>query len=796
MKFFLKQVLLIVLIFSSAFCLAKDKSQTILLRDWLFSRDSIFWQEVTVPHDWAIYEDFNKEYDVRIDSLNKNDIKELTGVTGALNWMGKGYYKTHINLDEIPKNVELLFDGAMSEPIIMVNGNYAGSWAYGYNAFRIDITPYLKKKDNIIEVSLKNLENSSRWYPGGGLYRPVKLLLRGSTYIDEWESSFFTLESDSLSALLRVNTSIKGDNNIKNLKVRVELLDDKGKKVFNQEEIANSSRVSNMVFSIDSPKLWSPETPYLYTLVTSLYNGKKLLDLKETKVGIRTIKIDTENGFLLNGVPRKIKGVCLHHDLGPLGAAVNKSALIRQIKIMKEMGADAIRTSHNMPSTMQIEVCDSLGMMVMAESFDSWRVAKTKNDYSRFFPLWKDKDIENLILHFRSHPSIIMWSIGNEIPEQGNSEGLQESIHLQNLCHSLDPFRKVTQGLDRIDNAIKSGVAQIMDIPGFNYRLEKYEKAMEELPQGFLLGSETASTVSSRGVYKFPLTIGKGIMYNDGQSSSYDIECCYWSNLPDDDFRIQDENPKVIGQFVWTGFDYLGEPTPYESYWPSRSSYFGICDLAGLEKDRYYLYRSQWRKDSPTLHVLPHWTWPGKENDTIPIYCYTSYPSAELIVNGKSFGRKFFDKTSRLDRYRLRWNDVVYQPGELLVIAYDELGNKVEEKTIKTAFEPHHIELKADCDTISSIDNDLAFITVMMMDKDGNLCPWADNLINFQVTGNGIFKAACSGDATSLERFDSTSQHLFNGKMVVILEGKTSGKVSLTASSPTIKEAKISLTVK
>src|SRR5690606_9494676 len=369
----------------------------------------------------------------------------------------------------------------------------------------------------------------------------------------------------------------------------------------------------------------------------------------------------------LNGKSRKIKGVCLHHDLGPLGAAINKAALKRQLLIMKEMGADAIRTAHNMPSPWQMELCDELGLMVMAESFDEWKAAKCKNGYNRFFDEWAERDLVNLIRCHRNHPSIVMWSIGNEVPEQSMDGGNRIAKRLQDICHREDPTRPVTIGMDRVDNAIANNFAALLDVPGLNYRTHRYQTAYDKLPQGFILGSETASTVSSRGVYKYPVQPYQQKTYPDAQSSSYDLESCSWSNLPEEDWELQDDKPWVIGEFVWTGFDYLGEPTPYDQVWPSRSSYFGICDLAGLPKDRYYLYRSKWNQEAHTLHLLPHWTWSGKEGDTIPVYCYTDFPEAELFVNGVSQGRIKKNPASKLDRYRLRWNKVVYQPGTLKV---------------------------------------------------------------------------------------------------------------------------------
>ena len=462
---------------------------------------------------------------------------------------------------------------------------------------------------------------------------------------------------------------------------------------------------------------------------------------------------------------------------------------------MKEMGCDAIRTAHNMPSTWQMEICDSMGMMVMAESFDMWIYPKCKNGYALNFKEWADKDIENLVLNHRNHPSIVMWSIGNEIPEQWSEEGRCISEHLQNLCHKFDPTRPVTQGMDRAEDALKSGFAQVMDVPGFNYRVHKYDKNIRQLPKGFLLGSETASTVSSRGVYKFPVEASSSKTYADGQCSSYDVEYCPWSNLPDDDWCMQDDRDYTIGEFVWTGYDYLGEPSPYDEYWPSRSSYFGICDLAGLPKDRYWLYRSHWRKDDATLHVLPHWTFPERVGETTPVYCYTSWPSAELFVNGKSQGRIVKNPGTRLDRYRLRWNNVRYEPGEIKVVAYDYDGTPRGEKIVRTAGAPARIVLKADRNRISSKGEDLSFVTVSVVDKNGTPCPTATNKMKFEVSGAGKYRAACNGDATSLVAFNSTEMPLFSGELVVVVEGLKRGTAMLSVSADGLPTAKLPIEV-
>lgn len=538
-------------------------------------------------------------------------------------------------------------------------------------------------------------------------------------------------------------------------------------------------------FRVLQPKLWTPESPWLYNLKTELIenlNGQEgVLDCQNHKIGIRSIRVCREHGFELNGVSRKFKGVCLHHDLGPLGAAVNKAALIRQIRLLKDMGADAIRTSHNMPSTWQMEVCDSMGMMVMAESFDAWSDAKVKNGYNRLWDEWWQRDITNLIENHRNHPSIVMWSVGNEIPEQWKPEGTMRYTKLIELCHKLDPTRPVTCGMDQPDADLASGFALVADVPGYNYRIKRYEETFPKLPQGFLLGSETASTVSTRGHYYFPDECGENKMWPDGQCSGYDTECCWWSNLPDDDWHMQDDMPWTIGEFVWTGFDYLGEPTPYDQYWPSRSSYFGILDLAGLPKDRYWLYRSHWNTQEHTIHLLPHWTWPGREGKVTPVYCYTDYPSAELFVNGKSQGRISKDKNSRLDRYRLRWREVKYEPGELRVVVYDANGNKAGEQVVRTAGKPARLLLEADRKAIKADGNDLSFVTVSLVDKKGTLCPDAADQLEFSVKGAGTYRAACNGDATSLEPFTQPTMKLFHGQLVVVVQASDkAGKATLT----------------
>lgn len=827
--------------------------------------DDSRWQQVTIPHDWAISGPFDKEIDKQVVAITQNgehEASEKTGRSGSLPWIGEGWYRTTMSIPENYSHAELIFDGAMAEPRIYVEGKEAGYWAYGYSTFNIDITPYLPKNDGKIAkgnyslaVHLQNIEESSRWYPGAGLYRPVRLQLSQETAIKTWGIFARTTRIDNInndgtaaqSARLTVSTTLRHASSHK-ITITHSLIGN-GAEVAKSEAVMTDGVENTQIINIDNPKLWTPENPTLYVLETKIFDGGQIVDSQRTNIGIRSINYDND-GFRLNGKLTKFRGVCLHHDLGPLGAAFYKAAFRRQVSLLKEIGCNAIRTSHNMPAPWQMDICDEMGMLVMAESCDMWVYPKCKNGYARFFEQtdtqspnadgkpWWQRDFENLILVHRNHPSIVMWSIGNEIPDQGNSIGLKYTRLIQNLIHSLDNTRPCTQGIDRGDAAIASGVFQATEIPGFNYRLHIYDKGHANSPNGLLLGTETSSTVSSRGVYKFPVAENHGDSYPDGQLSSYDIESCIWSNLPDDDWIWQDKAPWVLGEFVWTGFDYLGEPTPYDEYWPSRSSYFGIYDLAGLPKDRAYLYRVHWAPEKNTLHILPHWTFPGREGQTTPVFCYTTYPEAELFVNGKSQGRrrhidvsledykadlvevptpwgdmtKFAnpdapDHKNRLNRYRMRWMDVKYEPGEIKVVAYDQNGNHAAEQIIKTAGKPHHIVLHADRTSINATPTktgqgpqdspDLSFVTVEIVDKDGNLCPDADNQLTFSVKGAAKFNSACNGDATSIEVFTEPTMKAFHGKLITVIEaGTQTGEALLTVKGTGLKPANISISVK
>ena len=590
--------------------------------------------------------------------------------------------------------------------------------------------------------------------------------------------------------------------------------DEKGLTVATQETYL--SKYDQNLFTqelvVNNPVCWDTENPVLYKAESKLYEGNVVKDTYTTTFGIRSIEVIPDKGFFLNGKRTVFKGVCNHHDLGPLGAAVNDAAIRRQIRILKDMGVNAIRTSHNMPAPELVRACDEMGMMIMAESFDEWRHAKVKNGYNLLFDEWAEKDMVNLLHNFRNSASLVMWCIGNEVIEQGVPGASKTARFLQDICHREDPTRPVTQGMDQPGSVLNNNFAAVMDVAGFNYRPHMYPEAYQKLPQQIVLGSETASTVSSRGVYKFPVVRGAMKMYDDHQSSSYDVEHCGWSNLPEDDFIQHEDLPYAIGEFVWTGFDYLGEPTPYYTNWPSHSSLFGIIDLAGIPKDRYYLYRSHWNPNAETLHILPHWTWKGREGEVTPIFVYTNYPAAEVFINGKSQGKRTKNLTKtvhntgskesqeafeRQQRYRLMWMDTKYEPGTVKVVAYDKDGKAVAEKEIHTAGKPHHIELTADRVQLGADGKDLSFINVKVVDKDGILCPDATNLIEFKVKGAGNFRAAANGNSISLEPFHEPRMKLFSGQLTAIVQaGEKAGNIRFEATSKGVKGATINISTK
>lgn len=790
---------------------------------WKENLDVSGWQDVVVPHDWAIYGPFsidNDKQEMAIVQDGQQEALEHAGRTGGLPFVGVGWYRLTFDAPgfEEGKTATLVFDGAMSHARVYVNGQEAGYWPYGYNSFYFDVTSFLKPgQKNELAVRLENDRESSRWYPGAGLYRNVHLIIQEDAYVPVWGTYVTTPVVTDKYAKVSLKTSwISPEGADKdNYRIVTEIKDRNGKVVATGESGLSlfDDSLFEQEFAVADPELWSPESPVLYTAESKIFDGNVQKDTYTTRFGIRTLEIIPDKGFFLNGEMVKFRGVCNHHDLGPLGGAVNSAAIRRQIRILKDMGCNAIRTSHNMPAPELVEACDEMGMMLMLESFDEWKAAKMANGYHKVFDEWAERDLTNLVRHYRNNPSVVMWCIGNEVPDQWNGgDGPKLSRMLQDICHREDPTRPVTQGMDAPDAVVNNNMAAVMDVAGFNYRPHKYSENYSKLPQQIILGSETASTVSSRGVYKFPVVRQSMKKYDDHQSSSYDVEHCGWSNLPEDDWIWHEDKPWCIGEFVWTGFDYLGEPTPYYTDWPSHSSLFGIVDLAGLPKDRYYLYRSHWNKDVETLHILPHWTWPGREGEVTPVFVYTNYPSAELFINGKSQGKRTKDLTvtaensadsastadfKRQKRYRLMWMDTKYEPGTVKVVAYNEAGEPVAEKEIHTAGKPARIELSADRTVLSADGEDLAFVTAKIVDKDGNLCPGAAKKLKFKVSGAIGYRAACSGDPTSLELFHLPEMTTFSGMLVVVVQAKElAGKGKLVVSGQGLKTASVEIETK
>ncbi len=868
---------------------ALNASEVIDLKNWQFAKDLYKdippdrgWHEVTIPHDWAICGDFSRDIDLQYVAVWQNGEEEAsykTGRSGGLPWIGGGWYKTTLTIDGIEppqprkgdkglrgKLYVLLFDGAMSNAQVFIDGVKVMEWPYGYNSWSCDITPYLQNGEHELMVRLWNEPQSSRWYPGAGLFRNVHLITSNVVHVPVWGVQATTPFVSKERALVNVKTSVENAKNRK-IGVRTEIVyyaDGDPKNISSRQVVAVADNAFSILSDelpaeqaliVENPKLWSPEHPERYFIQTYIYNEDKLVDECVTPFGIRKIEYIPTVGFLLNGELRKFKGVCLHHDFGPLGTAVFRDAIRHQLTLLKDMGCDAIRTTHNMPAPELVEMCDEMGMMLLVEAFDVWDMPKGENDYHKYFNYvethktlrnanmsytlspnpnlytWAERDVINMVRHYRNNPSVVMWSVGNEVWNQTTTDGWKTLKFLQDICHREDPTRPVTCGMDQVLSVLDNNFAATVDIPGLNYRTMRYAEAYQKLPQKMILGSETASTVSSRGVYKFPVILAPDMKYDDNQSTGYDVEYCAWSGLPDQDFALQDDYPWTIGQFVWTGFDYLGEPSPYDTdAWPSHSSYFGIIDLASLPKDRYYLYRSQWNTESPTLHALPHWTWNGREGERTPVFVYTSYPEAEVFVNGVSQGRQTFRTKEECDtartvqvgvfevpewgskpepqlltRYRLMWHDVVYQPGEMKVFAYATVGDTVPADSVvyKTALKPHHLQMTiANEQELKKQDEGLYYFTVDLLDNVETPIPTADGLVTFKLSGDARILGVANGDPACLDRLQEpyqpdskdlrkkgklASMHLFAGKCTVIV--KADGPFSLTASIPQLKPA-------
>ncbi|MDO4320038.1 MAG: glycoside hydrolase family 2 TIM barrel-domain containing protein [Bacteroidales bacterium] len=787
------------------------RTETTINDGWMFTRgDGVTdarWQQVRVPHDWAIYGPFDRANDLQTVAVEQNGETEQTvktGRTGGLPFIGKGFYR---NVFEVPdttgRAVTLVFDGAMSNARVIVNGKEVAQWPYGYNSFYVDLdNADIHPGDNTLEVALENYERASRWYPGAGLYRNVHVITTDRVHIPVWGTYVTTPRVGKDYASVHLQINVDGARKGQWVGVTTTVTAPDGSVVARDSStyVSHGQKFAQN-FLVERPELWSPADPALYTAHTVLSVDGREVDSYDTRFGIRSIEYVPGKGFFLNGEPTKFKGVCNHHDLGPLGAAVNRSALRHQIELLKDMGANAIRTSHNMPAPELVELCDEMGIMLMIEPFDDWSFRpKSPNGYGSVFDKWARRDITNMVEHYRNNPSVVMWSIGNEVPSQWGPDGVAELTMLQDMVHALDPTRPVTCGMDQIGAVLDNGFAAALDIPGFNYKPQHYLNAYAKLPQQLILGSETASTVSSRGVYHFPVIFRdhEQVLHPDNQSNSYDNETCYWSNTPDIDFAMDDDYPWVIGQFVWTGFDYLGEPSPYDTdAWPSHSSVFGIIDLASLPKDRYYLYRSKWNETDTTLHVLPHWTWPGREGEITPVFVYTSFPSAELFINGESQGRREKNDSTVQNRYRLMWNETVYTPGELRVVAYDNDGRPAAERVVRTAGKPDRLVVTPCRNEINADGDDLVYFTITVVDKNGNPVPDDDRMVHFKVDGAGTFEATANGDPTCLLPFQAPEMKLFSGAATAIVRSaKTPGTLRLRATAKGVRPAEATVSVK
>jgi beta-galactosidase len=770
--------------------------------------DDSGWRKLNLPHDWGIEGPFKQEY---------------PGETAKLPWWGIAWYRKHFTLPagDSGKQIYLDIDGAMAYASVWLNGQFVGGWPYGYASWEVDLTPYLKPgAENVLAIRLDNPPDSSRWYPGGGIYRNVWLVKTDPVHIRHW-GTFITSSVTGNTATVSLKAQVENASPVQaNLRCATDIYESNAEGEKSGRPILSlvpadlklaphSSAEATLVGSISRPRLWSVKKPNRYIAVTRIEQTGKLADTYETPFGIRTLQFTTDNGFLLNGERVALNGVCDHHDLGALGSALNARALQRQLEILQEMGCNAIRTSHNPPAPELLDLCDRMGFVVMDEAFDCWVRQKKKNDYHLLFPDWHEKDLRAMLRRDRNHPCIILWSIGNEVPEQGSPQGHKVAAELADIVHQEDRSRPVTSACNDV-HAGYNGFQKILDVFGYNYKPKEYGRCRDANPNLPIFGSETASCVSSRGEYFFPVSDDKAQGRADFQVSSYDLYAPRWATPPDTEFHGQDEFPFVAGEFVWTGFDYLGEPTPYGSDTsnllnftdpaekerlakelqelgkirvPSRSSYFGIIDLAGFKKDRFYLYQARWRSDLHMAHILPHWNWPDRIGKVTPVHVYTSGDEAELFLNGKSLGRK---KRGPLD-YRLRWDEVIYQPGQLQVVAYK---NHIQwaRDSVKTTGPAAKVSLAPNCATIKPDGQDLCFVTATIADQEGLQVPRAKNLLSFEVTGPAEIIATDNGDATSFEPFQAKEHSAYNGLCLAILRSTGApGTIVLKASTAGLK---------
>ncbi len=770
--------------------------------------DDSQWRIVSLPHDWAIEGPFSNDYNARC---------------GGLPFHGTGWYRKSFTLDKADKDkiIRIEFEGAMKSSDVWINGVHLGSRWLGYITFEYELTKHLKfdGTKNVIAVRLQPEDLSSRWYPGAGLYRKVWLRKDHPVHVAQWGTFVTTPTITPVKAVVQNETKIVNQSNTAAaVKITQEYFSPAGKKVATAVEETSikgqSTYTSGTWSAIKAPILWDIDKPNLYHVITSIYMNNEKIDEYKTRFGIRKIKYSKE-GFFLNNKKVRFNGVCLHHDNGALGSAVYKRADERKLQILKTMGVNAIRTSHNPPSIEFLEVCDEIGMLVIDEAMDGWGTFKTANGYHNVFEENIEKDVTDFMLRDRNHPSIVMWSLGNEMGEQKDAKyGWKTAKRIHDIAKTLDKGRPTTVGLNNYPKPFVGNLAQQVDVVGMNYKPHYYEEVQKDYPDLIIYGSETESTCSSRGVYHFP--VEKYKLHKSKELTGYDIIGPSWAYPPDVEFSFQEKNPNVLGEFVWTGFDYLGEPTPYggkdnstngywNGDWPVHGSFFGIVDICGFPKDRYYLYQSQWT-EKPMIHLLPHWNWKGMKGKEIPVTCYTNCDEAELFLNGKSLGKKIkgVDLTeipvnftghkpkTFQSKYRLTWN-VPYQKGALKVVGY-KAGKEVVNKEIKTAEKPAKIVLSVDRSKITADGKDLAYVTVKIVDKNGNFCPLADNLVTFDISGAGEIIGVDNGNQKSLESFQATQRKAYYGMcLAIIRSNKTKGGITITAKSKNLDDSTISI---
>jgi beta-galactosidase len=761
--------------------------------------DDSGWVGVNLPHDWAISGPFDHN---------------LPANTGKLPWKGVGWYRKHFDLkpEQKGKQIYLVCDGIMAFPKIYLNGQLAGQWDYGYNSFYLNITELVNfSGSNLLAICADTREHDSRWYPGAGIYRKIEMLITDPIHVNIWGTYITTPVIAENQAEVNITTTVNNSSDSGEMVViENHILDQEGKKLsvktISQKIPANSSTDVFQTLSLENYHLWDIEFPVIYKMQTIIKTGGFVRDIYYTDFGIRTIEFTTSDGFYLNGKRVQIKGVNLHHDHGPLGAKFYPRAMERQLEIMKEIGCNAIRTSHNVAAPELLSLCDSMGFLVLDEIFDKWDQKADflkQNDFLEF----GERNIRNFVLHDRNHPCVFIWSVGNEMGDiQWNiDDGLEKLKAMVEFIGKYDETRPVTMVCDSKES-VKWRHFDYYDVHCWNYG-RRYLPAREMDTTKAVIISESSSTVSTRGFYEFPLPEKKNDFTNSLQVSSYDLNAPEWAEIADDDFLWQQEDTYVAGEFVWTGFDYLGEPTPYNDEavkdgkitkeQSANSSYFGITDMCGIPKDRYYLYRSYWSPEKTTVHILPHWNWEGKEGQKIPVFVYTNGDCAELFLNGKSLGKrcKKPDSEKSFERFRIIWDEVVYQPGELKVVAYNN-NVLIGESSVTTAGEPHQIKLTPDRNILKANGSDLCYILVEAFDKDGIPCPLADNLVHFKLNGPSVIEAVGNGDPQSVEPFISDHRSLFYGKAMLIirtLENKT-GNIKVTSTAQGLKSSEVTLT--